>query len=310
MNKVVGYQMGMIAFSACPICGASNITLKFNGFTNRNPTDGRTWPVFECHECGHGFINPQPNNETLTEYYCSSYEAYDEQHGSPGDDAIAIAEATRTGQFRHIPIPKGKRLLDFGCGGGFFLRICRALGAEVQGIEPSPHGAELTRKQGIPVFEGTLDQFLEAHPGERFDVITASHVIEHVPDPIRTLAGLRTLLAPDGYMTIAVPNAASTFALRLGAVWHNTDLPFHLHQFSPASMTQAAMRAGLSSIDLSTVSLPAASAHSLQMVLRKKWLIPERFSRCLPGMHWLGARIAAKQDAEQRGEALLARLQA
>lgn len=299
-----------MAFTACPICEASSIALKFNGFTNRDPTDGQVWPVFECHECSHGFVNPQPDNETLTEYYCSSYEAYDENHGAQGDDAAVIAEAKRTGTFRHIPIPNGKRVLDFGCGGGFFLRICRALGADVQGIEPSSHGADLTRKQGIPVFEGTLDQFLEAHPLQRFDVITANHVVEHVPDPVRTLAALGGLLASDGTMTIAVPNAASTFALQLGPVWHNTDLPFHLHQFSAASLAEAAKRAGLGSADISTVSLPTASAHSLQMVLRRRWLIPERLSQRLPGMQWLGGRIAAYQDADRRGEALLARLRA
>jgi SAM-dependent methyltransferase len=182
------------------------------------------------------------------------------------------------------------------------------LGADVQGIEPSRHGAELTRRQGIPVFEGPLEEFIAKHGNERFDVITASHVIEHVPDPVRTLAGLQQLLKNDGSITITVPNAASTFAVQLGTAWHSTDLPFHLHQFSPASMAEAAKRAGLTSIDLSTVSLPAASAHSLRMVLRQKWLIPQRVSERVPGMHWLGARIAAHHDAGTRGEALLARL--
>jgi 2-polyprenyl-3-methyl-5-hydroxy-6-metoxy-1,4-benzoquinol methylase len=165
---------------------------------------------------------PPADPEELTRYYSETYEAYDEKHGAEGDDAAVIARAKGEGEFRHIPLPTGKRVLDFGCGGGYFLGICRKLGAMVQGIEPSPHGAALTRRQGIPVFEGSLEEYLATHGSERFDIITSNHVIEHVPDPVATLAGLRQLLAPDGMMTIAVPNASSTFRLaaRRGVAQH------------------------------------------------------------------------------------------
>jgi 2-polyprenyl-3-methyl-5-hydroxy-6-metoxy-1,4-benzoquinol methylase len=295
---------------ACPICGSSRITLKFNGFTNRNPRDGRIWPVFACKECGHGFINPQPSSDELSRYYSSTYEAYDEMHGAEGDDASVIARAVDRGEFRHIPIPTGLRVLDFGCGGGYFLNICRQLGAETQGIEPNPYGAELTRKQGLSVFEGSLGDFLAEHGDARFDVITSNHVIEHVPDPVATLAGLRILLADRGLMTIAVPNAASAFATYLGAEWHSTDLPFHLHQFSAQSLRLAAERAGLTTVGIETTSLPSASAHSFQLLLRRKWMVPQRLTQHLPGMRLIGSRIAARHDAERRGEALLARFAA
>jgi 2-polyprenyl-3-methyl-5-hydroxy-6-metoxy-1,4-benzoquinol methylase len=293
--------------SACPICQLSATRLRFNGFTNRDPSDGKVWAVQECPGCGHGWIDPQPTAEELTRYYSETYEAYDAQHGAESDDATVIAKAKASGEFRHIPLPAGKRVLDFGCGGGYFLNICRQLGAEVFGIEPSPHGAALTRKQGIPVFEGSLDEYLAKHGGERFDVITSNHVIEHVPDPVATLRGLRSLLAEGGTMTIAVPNADSTSARQLGAEWHSTDLPFHLHQFSAKSLRHAVAAAGLTVADLSTTTMPGGVAHTLQMVMRRRFKVPQRLSQRLP-LQTLGKRIAAKQDAEKRGEALLARL--
>jgi len=296
-------------FRKCPICASDAITLRFNGFTNRDPNDGQTWPVFGCDTCEHGFINPQPNAETLNRYYSKSYEAYDDKHGADGDDASVVARAKASGEFRHIPLPTGKRVLDFGCGGGYFLNICRQLGATVHGIEPSPHGAQLTRGQGIPVFEGSLDQFIAKHGDQRFDVITSNHVIEHVPDPVGTLKGLGTLLAPGGLMTIAVPNAASTFASRLGAEWHSTDLPFHIHQFSAKSLQRAATEAGLSIRELGTTSLPAASTQSLRLLLRRSYKVPQRLSQRLP-LELVGKRIARKHDAEKRGEALLAKFAA
>jgi 2-polyprenyl-3-methyl-5-hydroxy-6-metoxy-1,4-benzoquinol methylase len=299
----------MADFTVCPICGSSSIRLGFKGRTNRNPEDGRVWPVFECDECGHGFINPQPDAETLTQYYSSSYDPYDEHHGGDGNDEEMIAQARSTGQFRHIPIPAGKKVLDFGCGGGLFLRICSKLGAEVQGIEPSRHGAEITRRQAIPVFEGTLDQFLDQHGDKKFDVITSNHVIEHVPDPIKALEGLGSLLAPGGMMTIAVPNAASSFARALREDWYSTDLPFHLHQFSARSLGIAAERAGLSVREIGTTSLVSSVGASMRLLLRKNYFLPQRLTARLP-LDALYSRMAKRQDAERRGEALLARFAA
>lgn len=302
------HQLQLSELDACPICGSAEVGLRFNGFTNRNPADGKRWPVFECRSCQHGFINPQPGAEVLSEYYDACYPAYTAKHGAEDrDDSATIARAKSAREFRHIPLPAGKRVLDFGCGGGFFLNICRQLGAEVQGIEPSPHGAESARRQGIPVFEGTLDQFLQQHGDRRFDVITSNHVIEHVPDPIKSLAGLKSLLAPGGTMTIAVPNARSIFANALGAEWHNTDLPFHLHQFSADSLRVAAEKAGIETVEITTTSLPSATAGSLQMLLRRKYYIPQRLSRRLPLMRRYSEKLAIRQDSRHEGEALLGR---
>jgi 2-polyprenyl-3-methyl-5-hydroxy-6-metoxy-1,4-benzoquinol methylase len=292
-----------LKMSACPICRSSATRLRFNGRTNRDPTDGKVWRVEECLSCGHGWIDPIPTPEVLNRYYTESYEAYDEHHASEGDD---VEKARQAGEFRHIPVPVGKRVLDFGCGGGFFLNVCRQLGAQVFGIEPNPHGAALTRKQGIPVFEGGLDDYLAQHGGERFDVITSNHVIEHVPDPGATLGGLRSLLAEGGTMTIAVPNADSVFARKLGWEWHGVDLPFHIHQFSARSLRLAAVNAGLKIADLGTTSAPAASTHSLRLLLRRRLFVPQRLSERLP-LHLVGKRLAASHDAAKRGDALLAR---
>jgi SAM-dependent methyltransferase len=46
---------------------------------------------------------------------------------------------------------------------------------------------------------------------ERFDLIIASHVIEHIPDTIQWFAGLREILAPGGYIFLAVPDRRYTF---------------------------------------------------------------------------------------------------
>jgi SAM-dependent methyltransferase len=119
-------------------------------------------------------MNPQPGPTVLDRYYTAEYDPYSERHGAEAEDALIVAEAKRAGEFRHAPIAAGKRVLDLGCGGGWFLTICRQLGADVFGIEPSRHGYAITAKQNIPVFHGDLAAYLATHSGAQFDVITST----------------------------------------------------------------------------------------------------------------------------------------
>jgi 2-polyprenyl-3-methyl-5-hydroxy-6-metoxy-1,4-benzoquinol methylase len=101
-------------------------------------------------------MNPQPTWDELSVYYSSDYSPYEPMHGSDADDAASAAHARSAGKLRHILLPTGLRVLDVGCGGGYFLRVARLLGADVEGIEPSPHGVEQARKSGLQVFNGTV----------------------------------------------------------------------------------------------------------------------------------------------------------
>ena len=108
-------------------------------------------------------------------------------------------------------------------------------------------------------------------------------------------------------MTIAVPNAASTFAKELGSEWFSVDLPFHLHQFSAESLQAAAKSAGLEVRSIGTSSLHSSTRASFQLLLRRKYGIPQRLTQRAPFLGAYSKRLAARQDAEARGEALLVR---
>lgn len=291
----------------CPLCRSRSIRFDYSAPTTREGIDeGRTWDVWRCVQCTHGFMNPQPAWEELAPYYSSRYEAYDPGHGSTEDDGRAAARAVAEGRLRHIPLPAGKRLLDVGCGGGFFLRVARKLGAVVEGIEPSIHGVEQTRSAGIPVFHGTVERYVAAGNAGPFDVITSNHVIEHVPDPVATLTAMRTLLAPGGFLWIAVPNAAYSLCRKLRGRWHSTDLPYHLMQFSPESIALAGRMAGLKVERQSTESIPEIVAGSLRLYLRYRWGLPRRLTgRVAMIDRVLAPRFARRVDRQCRGEAVL-----
>ena len=154
--------------SECTVCFSNINKFSYLGHTNRNPNDGERWTVFKCQECSHGYMNPQPEWSDLEPYYSSNYEAYDPDHSSEfQQDLLTIEKANKEGEFRHLPIPKNKNLLDVGCGGGYFIRIAQKLGAKVQGVEPSEAGFKLTSSQGLPVFHGMLDNYVVSSEKKR-----------------------------------------------------------------------------------------------------------------------------------------------
>ncbi|MBX7527523.1 class I SAM-dependent methyltransferase [Qipengyuania vesicularis] len=286
----------------CPVCNNANLKLAYSGQSLRVASEKHKWSVSQCRDCGHGFINPQPEWDDLKHYYDSSYGAYETSHGTTADDAEVIAKARKDGEFRHLSLPiEGKKILDVGTGGGFFLRICKELGAEVQGVEPSEVAAKIVRGQGIEVFHGMLDDF---ETDERFDIITANQVLEHTSDPVATLAKMRSLLADGGLIWIAVPNADCLWAKILGARWDGADLPYHLMQFTPSSLRKAAESAGLTVGDMQTVSVPWITRHSIRKSMREYLKVPTPVSGVLVPLS-LATAIGERMDRRRTGDNMI-----
>ncbi len=100
------------------------------------------------------------------------------------------------------------------------------------------------QEQGLRVFQGSLDEYIaQARNRPQFDIITANHVVEHLAEPVESLRMMKGLLAPGGFIWISVPNGAYPLCRALKGRWHSSDLPYHLMQFSPASMTKAGHQA-------------------------------------------------------------------
>jgi SAM-dependent methyltransferase len=151
-----------------------------------------------------------------------------------------------------------------------------------------------------------LEEYVGQVPDStQFDVITASHVIEHTPDPVSTLRAMRKLLAPGGYIWIAVPNATYPIARSLKGRWHSTDLPYHLMHFTAVSMTEAGRRAGLKVGNQRTDSQPPHVRASISQLLRYRYFVPYRLSiksrALLAAAGWYSKHV----DAKGIGEALL-----
>lgn len=293
----------MLNLTTCPVCNSDRISLRYSGKPVRSEwRDEKTFDVFGCEDCTHGFLNPILDEASLAAYYNARYSAYQSGHGT-GDLQPAIDQARRERRFRHVDLHEDMEVLDIGCGSGSFLRVIQDIVGSVQGVEPSEHGVATCRKLGIPVFHGSMEEFAE-NDQRTYDLITLNHVLEHHPDPRHLLDLCRSRLKEGGRIYVAVPNAGSFFAKALKSKWHSSDLPVHLQHFSSMSLTHALEEAGFRIQESRTESgnsLPGSASTYL-----RGFGIPARVS--LPLLKGLFSRtgvLGRQMDARGNGEALL-----
>ena len=137
------------------------------------------------------------------------------------------------------------RFLDIGCSFGGFLNRARHYGFEPSGVEISPYSASVTRKRGIPVFEG---DFLDAHFSDaHFSVVTLIEVIEHLADPRRVFSELFRIIRPGGMVVIQTANFDGWQARNAGAGYHYY-LPGHLFYYSYSNLATALKAQGFTRI--------------------------------------------------------------
>jgi 2-polyprenyl-3-methyl-5-hydroxy-6-metoxy-1,4-benzoquinol methylase len=144
-------------------------------------------------------------------------------------------------------VPQG-RLLDVGCGSGEWLLAMRQRGWAVEGFDFDESAVKLARGQGLKVECGLLEE--QGYPDDHFDAVTLNHVIEHVPDPIGTLAECGRILKPNGKLVLFTPNNASLSHRLFGEYWRGLEPPRHLHIFSTESMRRTLSAAGFREITI------------------------------------------------------------
>ncbi len=124
---------------------------------------------------------------------------------------IAREIAAHFGRDRGTARPfEGLRLLDIGCGGGLLSEPMARLGAEVVGADAAegniPVAALHAEQVGLEIdYRHTTAEAIEA-TGERFDVVLAMEIVEHVADPLEFLTSCQKLLKPGGLMLTSTLN--------------------------------------------------------------------------------------------------------
>ena len=200
---------------------------------------GEVFHYEPCGDCGSSTIVDPPAD--LDRYYPPTYEAFSRRQGVTAAVRRRFGLDDRWRAMRRVAPSVDARVLDVGCGSGDFLRTLEAQGfRDLTGVdpflpfEPRRHGA-------CRFLRGDVSQLR----GDRYDVVTMHHVIEHAADPQRLLRDAAAVLAPDGVMLVRAPLLDSWAARTYGARWVQHDAPRHLVLLTSLGMARVAEAAGL-----------------------------------------------------------------
>lgn len=255
----------------CYSCGSTGVLL-YEELRDELFSAPGAWSLRRCEsaDCGLLWLDPMPVPEDLSQAYEDYYTHGDPQRGGLRR-VIKTAYRVLVDAFLWpLGLPAERRrtdlmllgdrppatVLDVGCGDGVFLVKMAKLRWTVSGIDFDPAAVAAARTlHQLDVQVGTVDTLVES--GRTFDYVTASHVIEHVPDPEHFLAQCRRLLKPGGSVVLRTPNAASLGHRRYGRAWRGLEPPRHLHIFTPAALVACARRAGFGEQRLFTSAVAA-----------------------------------------------------
>lgn len=309
---------------ACPLCRSRAGELVYATCDRQHRLPGE-FMLVRCGECGLVRLSPRPTPEHLPRYYPSeeyySYQLPTEvaapvgwRHHLAGlRDRIrhtvlaslgyptpapawwqralrpVLLSAFRKPALYHYPegFPRfrpGGWALDVGCGNGVFLSHLKRHGWNVVGVDLGRAAAEAAgRAFGIQVHVGALEEAPLAPAS--FDFIHLRHLLEHLPDPVATLAAVHRLLKPGGLLYIETPNVDSYGCRVCGPYWHPWESPRHLCLFSPDTLHRLLAGAGLRPTRLWT--RPWSAVYLWDAAYR----LEERAGTMLPRRPYLGARV-------------------
>jgi 2-polyprenyl-3-methyl-5-hydroxy-6-metoxy-1,4-benzoquinol methylase len=132
------------------------------------------------------------------------------------------------------------RVLDVGCGRGYFLATIQRWGFQCFGCEPDPQAAKVAQDAGLEVV--CSDLLNAPYSKNQFDVIRFSHVLEHVHFPSAVLQRANELVKPGGLIIVEVPNHVGIVAQSFR---QTEDVPRHLYGFTPETLQRYFAQAGL-----------------------------------------------------------------
>jgi SAM-dependent methyltransferase len=144
---------------------------------------------------------------------------------------------------RETPDAPAPRLLDIGASIGTLVALAREQGWEATGIEPDRQACRIAIERGIPVEGGFFGRGVFAPAS--YDAVVASHVVEHVPDPVEFLTAIHDVLRPGGVALLVCPCPEGLPAVVLGRWWFGYVEEQHRWHFTPSSLAACAGRAGL-----------------------------------------------------------------
>ena len=217
--------------TSCPICERDpEQTLRY---------DFAPYRAVSCSRCGLVFLSPRLTESAILKLYSDQEYYVSEVSGQGYDEYLEVQHNwVRTFSRRLNQIAKYQKpgkVLDIGCGPGFFLEAAQAKGYDAFGLDPSDYIVKVAgEKFGDHIQKDVIET--ADYPADHFDLVVAFDTFEHVYHPLEWLAATRRVLKTGGLLTITTPDPTSLLAKASGKNWVSFKLPEHVFYWSPATI--------------------------------------------------------------------------
>ncbi len=226
--------------------------IRWNGHDGEAVGHANGVDIIACAACGFRHAVPLPSPAKLAREYAENY--YADAKPTYLQDASADQQWARLFQDDRLDAvieALGRStgtLIEIGSGPGFFLETAAARGFTAIGVEPSRQAAEFAQGRGLCVHNRSFADAV-SHGLPAADVIAATNVLEHIPDPIEMLQMASGLMKAGAVMCLTVPNDFSPLQIAAQdgkghAPWWIAP-PHHLNYFDFDSLEALILRLGL-----------------------------------------------------------------
>ena len=185
---------------SCPVCNSGkekqSFLYEYDAFSFK-----------KCSVCGLVLQNPQPVFKDISNRYDKEYFDY-EIKNEEAFLSLMLMALSDVGFDSLVFSDLPKKILDIGCATGKFLYEFKNKGWDVAGIEICKEAAEYgNRNRNVNIYNCTLEK--ACFPDKSFSVVHASHLIEHLNDPVSFLKEVYRILHDKGYFILVTPNIDS-----------------------------------------------------------------------------------------------------
>jgi 2-polyprenyl-3-methyl-5-hydroxy-6-metoxy-1,4-benzoquinol methylase len=252
--------------------------LEFEAWREQDPElaayTGETIWLWKCASCG--FAQPE-RIPALPKYFERMYD----QRWSPEWVVQEFESTYKDLIFQRVlsalsdRVTTGSRaLLDIGSHAGRFLHLARQAGWNAEGTEINARtAAYAAERSGARVHRLKAEQVLEL--GTRYDAVTLTDVLEHIPEPVTLLTTIRKAMARNGWIAVKVPCGPAqllkeTWRARLSRGYRATvaDNLVHINHFSPAALRHALERAGFTNVEIEVAAPECPPGEGLSTQVR------------------------------------------
>lgn len=192
----------------CIICGCEDMKLHFYP---PNRFNKKVFYYYKCNSCSSLSIFPLPTPEDFGLIYGTNDHFY--LLNSPEDQLLEFnfnyKEFTNEKYQldfleKAIPIFKGRKILDYACGNGYYMAYAKKIGLQPIGIEYSKVFSRLLRKKTkLEIY--SFDEFEAKYNNEKFDIIHFGHILEHLVTPFKCLNDMKKYAHKDTLYIIDGP---------------------------------------------------------------------------------------------------------